>query len=103
MEPEFVKRINNPEKFPFIKREGGKVSTHGMAAEVDDTTGKWVVFPTIVQLPDGTLYEFKDSHTAMKYNLRTGNYLPMKNKTQALNYAKGGYKKNTPLENFKNE
>ena len=98
--PEFIDRINNPENYPVIYNKDGTVSTHRMAAEVDKNTGQWYAFPTIVQLPDGTLYEFKDNMQAKKYNLRTGNYLPMESKTKALEYADGGYKKGTALENF---
>lgn len=98
--PEFLNRINNPSKYPVITNEDGSVSTHRMAAEMDEN-GNWFVFPTIVQFPDGTLHQFQDVTTAMQYNLRTGNFLKMGNKEQALEYAKGGYKKGTPLENFK--
>lgn len=95
--PEFIDRINNPEKYPVIKNKDGSISTHRMAAEVDEK-GNWFVFPTIVMLPSGELYEFKDSQQAMDYNLRTGNYLPMKSKEDAIVYASGGYKKGTKLE-----
>lgn len=95
--PEFIDRINNPEKYPVIKNKDGSVSTHRMAAEVDEN-GNWFVFPTIVMLPSGELYEFKNNQQAMDYNLRTGNYLPMESKDQAIDYASGGYKKGTKLE-----
>lgn len=97
VKPEFIDRINNPEKYPVIENKDGSVSTHRMAAEVDEN-GNWIVFPTIVMLPSGELYEFKSNQQAMDYNLRTGNYLPMKGKDQAIDYAKGGYKKGTKLE-----
>jgi hypothetical protein len=97
--PEFIDRINNPDKYPFITNEDGSFSTHRMAAEVDED-GNWFVFPTIVQLPTGELKQFEDSRMAMQYNLRTGNYLSMKNMEEALKYAEGGYKKGTPLEKF---
>jgi len=97
--PEFIERIMNPDKYPYIKNEDGSISTHRMAAEVDED-GNWFVFPTIVQLPSGKLKQFEDQYQAMAYNLRTGNYLPMSSKDEALKYAKGGYKKGTPLEKF---
>lgn len=97
VKPEFIDRINNPEKYPVIKNKDGSVSTHRMAAEVDEN-GNWFVFPTIVMLPSGELYEFKSNQQAMDYNLRTGNYLPMKDKDEAIDYASGGYKKGTKLE-----
>jgi hypothetical protein len=49
-------------------------------------------------LPTGELYQFEDSGQAMDYNMRTGNYLSMPSKEEALNYAKGGYKKGTLKE-----
>jgi hypothetical protein len=97
--PEFIDRINNPEKYPYISNEDGSISTHKMRAEVDDK-GNWMVFPSIVQLPDGSLYEFKDPMQAMAYNIRTNNFLPMNSKKEALSYSEGGYKKGTPLEKF---
>ena len=110
--PEFIDRINNPQAYPYIERENGEISTHEMAAEQDED-GNWIVFPTIAQLPSGELYEFKteeyykpplkepfrSNRPAMEYALRTGNFLPMKSKEEALKYAEGGYKKGTPLEN----
>jgi len=90
-EPEFVDRINNPEKYPFIRNKDGSISTHRMAAEVDEK-GNWYAFPTIVMLPSGELYQFEDNNQAMNYALRTGNFLPMKSKDEAIKYAEGGYK-----------
>ena len=98
--PNFVKRIQNPEKYPFISNKDGSVSTHKMAAEVDEK-GDWYVFPTIVQRTDGSLKEFDDPISALKYNKNLGNAIKMNNKKEALAYAAGGYKKNTPLESFK--
>ena len=71
-----------------------------MAAEVDEN-GNWFVFPTIVRLPTGELYKFKDNNQAMDYNFRIGNFLPMKSKKEAISYAEGGYKKGTPLSTYK--
>ena len=90
-EPEFIDRINNPEKYPFIRNQDGSISTHRMAAEVDEK-GNWYAFPTIVMLPNGELFQFDNNDQAMKYALRTGNFLPMKGKDEAIEYAKGGYK-----------
>ena len=45
-QPEFVDRINNPNNYPYIKNKDGSISTHRMAAEVDEK-GNWIVFPTI--------------------------------------------------------
>lgn len=90
-QPEFVDRINNPEKYPFIRNKDGSISTHRMAAEVDEQ-GNWMAFPTIVMLPTGELYQFENNQKAMEYARRTGNFLPMKGKEEAIAYAEGGYK-----------
>jgi len=97
--PEFIDRINNPEKYPYITNKDNSISTHRMAAEVDEN-GNWFVFPTIVRLPTGELYQFEDNGQAMDYNMKANNYIPMPSKEAALNYAKGGYKKDTALEKF---
>jgi hypothetical protein len=97
--PEFLDRINNPNNYPYIENKDGSFSTHKMSAEVDEK-GNWYAFPTIVKMPSGELYEFQDPYQAMEYNIRTGNYLPMKSKEEAISYASGGYKKGTPLEKF---
>ena len=97
--PEFLDRINNPDKYPYIVNKDKSISTHRMAAEVDEQ-GNWFVFPTIVQMPSGELYEFKDNKSAQEYNMRTNNFLPMKSKEEAISYAKGGYKNKTPLQKF---
>lgn len=95
-EPEYLDRARNPRKYPYIKNfdlEGNlvSVSTHLMAAEVDDK-GNWYVFPTIVQLEDGTLKKFEDPYEAMDFNIQRGNFKMFKNKEKALKYAEGGYK-----------
>ena len=97
VEPEFVDRVNNPEKYPFIRNEDGRINTHKMAAETNEQ-GEWFVFPMIVMLPTGKLHEFKNIQSAMSYNIRTGNYLEMPEK-EAKAYAKGGYK-TKKLRNF---
>lgn len=90
-QPEFIDRINNPQNYPFIRNDDGSISTHKMAAEVDEN-GNWYAFPTIVMLPSGELYEFNKPQQAMDYALRTGNFLLMKDKEAAIKYAEGGYK-----------
>tara|TARA_R110000782_G_scaffold59877_1_gene124050 strand:+ start:91 stop:420 length:330 start_codon:yes stop_codon:yes gene_type:complete len=89
-EPEFIDRINNPEKYPYIQNSDGSVSSHRMAAETDEE-GNWFVFPTI-QLIGGKLKEFDNNQAAMQSALKTNNFLKMKNKAEALRYASGGYK-----------
>tara|TARA_R110002153_G_scaffold179787_2_gene333204 strand:- start:4384 stop:4746 length:363 start_codon:yes stop_codon:yes gene_type:complete len=97
-EPEFLDRILNPEKYPYVKNKDGSVSTHRMAAETDEN-GNWYVFPTI-QFNGEKLTRFKTNQEAMKNAMLTGNFLPMASKEEALEYAEGGYKKGTALETF---
>jgi len=97
-EPEFVDRIKNPEKYPYLKNKDGSISTHEMAAEVDED-GNWFVFPTI-QYDGKELKRFNSNSEAMDSALKTGNFLKMTSKKEAIDYAKGGYKKGTALEKF---
>jgi hypothetical protein len=97
-QPEFIDRINNPEKYPYIANKDGSVSTHRMAAETDEN-GNWYVFPTI-QFDGKKLIRFKTNQKAMENAMLTGNFLPMSSKEEALNYAEGGYKKGTSLETY---
>ena len=100
-QPEFLDRIENPEKYPVIQNEDGSISTHEMSAEVDEK-GNWFVFPNIVMLETGELYRFKDPMQAKAYNIKTGNFLPMRSKKEAIDYAKGGYKTPKFIEFGKN-
>ncbi len=95
-EPPFIDRINNPQDYPVINNIDGSVSTHRMAAEVDEN-GNWYVFPTI-QMEDGVLKVYKTNQEAMKNALATGNYLKAPSKEEAIKYAEGAYKKGTELE-----
>jgi len=97
-EPEFIDRILNPKKYPFITNKDGSISTHEMAAEVDEN-GNWFVFPTI-QYDGKTLRRFESNEKAMEHAFKTNNFLPMSSKKEAIDYAKGGYKKGTALETF---
>jgi len=93
----YQERINNPEIYPSIQNSDGSRSTHKMAVEVDEN-GDWYAFPTIVQLDNGTLYEFKDNYQALRYNQKINNFKFFgKDKKAALHYGKN-YKKGTKLE-----
>lgn len=97
--PEFVDRVNNPSEYPYIRNSDGSISTHRMAAEMDEN-GEWYVFPTI-QMIGGQLKQFGDNRQAMESALKTGNYIKMSGKDEALRYAEGGYKRGTGLETFR--
>lgn len=92
-EKDFEKRAKSP--IQFILNEDGSKSTHKMAsAEVD---GKQIAYPTIVN-KNGKLQELNPDE-AIDYALKTGEYKEFKTDKEAQQYAEGGYKKGTPLEN----
>ena len=102
--PEFIDRINNPEKYPYISNKDGSVSTHRMSAELDEKTGQWYVFPTI-QFDGKKLQVYEDNFKALEKALKTGNFLKMSSKEDAIRYTggkgePGEYKTGTPLETF---
>ena len=97
-QPEWVDRILNPQKHPYIMNKDGSISTHRMAAEVDEN-GNWFVFPTIVPDGKGGLKKLSNQE-AFDYALNNEQYLLMPSKEEAIDYAKGGYKVGTPLETF---
>ena len=92
---EFVSRIFNPASSPApIQNEGGSISTHRMAAEVDEN-GNWSVFPTIIN-EDGVLVQ-KTLREAQDHARTTGEAIPFgKNKDAALSFSKD-YKKVSPI------
>lgn len=104
-QPEFIDRIYNPDKYPFIMNGDGSISTHRMSAEQGED-GNWYVFPTIQRMKNGKLKEFvlpngePDNYAAMRSAAETNNMLRMKDKKSALAFAEGAYKVGTPLESF---
>ena len=66
--PEFIDRINNPEKYPFVTNKDNSISTHKMAADQDED-GNWYAYPMIVRLPSGELKEYTNQRQALKDNL----------------------------------
>ena len=92
----FVQRIFNPEL--TIELEKGRPSTHMMAsAEVD---GKEIVYPTIVEIEPGKLKQLS-SKEAIRYALKTGEYIEFDNVKEARAFAEGAYKKGTRLNKAK--
>jgi hypothetical protein len=92
--PEFIDRINNPEKHPFIRNQDGSISTHLMANAGVEINGKEtpIAFPMIQMMPNGELYKFKNGDSALKAAVRLRNYKSFKTNKEAEDYAKGGYK-----------
>ena len=92
----FVKRILDPKL--TIEIEKGRPSTHMMAsAEVD---GKEIVYPTIVEIEPGKLKQLSDDE-AVKYAIKTGEYIEFNNVKDARAFAEGAYKKGTKLNKAK--
>lgn len=87
----FVQRARDPNA-PVIENADGTTSTHKMAAEIDEE-GNWYAFPTIIQQPDGSLYEFPDNRVAMDHALTSGENIPFgRDGGAAQEFAAGGYK-----------
>jgi hypothetical protein len=91
----FEKRIQNPAQ--TIENKDGTSSTHKMMSFEAD--GKYYAAPTIVQI-NGKLLELKPEE-AIDYAMKNGEFKEFKTEKEAQQYAEGGYKKGTPLENFK--
>jgi hypothetical protein len=90
----FVQRMNDTSK--FIQNPDGTKSTHKMAsANVDN---KNIAFPTIVER-NGKLEEL-DIDAAIDHAMKTGEFAEFATEKDAQQYAEGGYKKGTALENF---
>ncbi len=91
----FEQRIANPSL--SIKNPDGSESTHKMMSFEAD--GKYYAAPTIVE-QNGKLKELSQD-AAADYALKNKEYKEFKTEKEAQAYAEGGYKKGTPLENYK--
>jgi len=91
----FGRRAINPNQ-PIQENDDGTVSTHLMAAEIDEDGQAWA-FPTIIDLGNGNLHRFEDPYEAMKENKRMGNAVPFDSIEKAILWSKN-YKYGTPLE-----
>jgi hypothetical protein len=87
----FVQRILDPAKYPVLDLPGtGSHATHKMAVEVDDETGNWIAFPTIMQDGDKlTDYGLNGPREAMREAMKRGEYIDFGyNKDMALWFGK---------------
>ena len=91
----FVKRIINPQQYPRMARPDlgeNAYQTHLMSYGTDDS-GKWKVFPMVVQEPQtGLLREMQPFQAAYKHALNTGEYIPFESEDEADWFTKN-YKK----------
>ena len=91
----FGRRAMDPNQ-PVQENEDNTVSTHLMAAEVDEEGQAWA-FPTIIDLGNGNLQRFDDPHEALRINKHMGNAVPFDSIEKAVLWSKN-YKYGTPLE-----
>tara|TARA_R110000868_G_scaffold256961_1_gene514050 strand:+ start:422 stop:751 length:330 start_codon:yes stop_codon:yes gene_type:complete len=85
----FVKRIAEPDKYPFISNKDGTRSTHMMAW--GEYEGKHVVYPTIVQYPNGSLSNLGPDR-GFTHAIQTGEYIPFDSAAEA-DWFSQNYKK----------
>jgi hypothetical protein len=87
----FVRRIISPQNYPMLHDyDSGQFQTHLMADNEED--GIHNVFPTIVQLGDGSLKKFSSSKQAWDYAKKTGEFISFDNQKDAGWFARN-YKK----------
>lgn len=84
----FVQRYLDPAGHPTIQNPDGTVSTHRMAS------GDRMVYPTIIQNPDGSLRQLTDQQ-AYQYAMKTGEYIQFPTEADARWFAENGYKQGT--------
>lgn len=88
---DFVQRILDPDNSPFLDLGGGFRGTHLMAADIDDETGRWLVYPTIVRI-EGELKQL-NVEDAFHHAKTTGQYINFGDKKdEAIEFSKN-YKK----------
>ena len=94
--PHYQTRLDDPNR--GIMQPNGMISTHKMRAEIDPATGKMTAFPMIVDMPGlGRLHEFTDPNAALDYNKSLNNVKVFDDPQEGIDYAAGGYKKGTAL------
>jgi len=94
----FVQRVLRADDYPVIKNPDGSVSTHLMAAEIDDKTGKNIVFPTIVQGKQGGALKQMALRDAQKYATDTGEYIDFPTLDEAIKFSSDTYKRGTNID-----
>lgn len=97
--PYFETRLDDPNDPRGIIQPDGRIGTHQMRAEIDPETGKMTAFPMIVDMPGlNRLHQFKDPGVALNYNKSLNNVRVFDDPQEGIDYAAGGYKKGTPLD-----
>lgn len=94
----FEKRINKPDK--FIDNGDNTTSTHEMMSF--ESGGKYYAAPTIIENDKGELKRLSED-AAFNHAMQTGEHKEFATEAEAKTYAKGGYKKGSPLSGFEYE
>jgi hypothetical protein len=83
----FVQRIMKPDLYPVLDNYAG-LGTHGThLMSSGELNGKGIVYPEIVQMPDGTLQRLGRKE-AQQYAVDTGEYIPFNTPGEALWFGK---------------
>ena len=86
----FVDRLINPRNYGVIRNSDGGFSTHLMASAT--VQGKEIAFPTIVQDYATDRLRRLSTDDAIRYALRTGEYIQFPSQDSAELFASNGYK-----------
>lgn len=85
----FEQRVLYPSRYPTLPQPNGGIATHKMAWDGGD--GNYMAYPTVVQKPDGKLYELGPDQ-AYDYATKSGEFRHFTDAKEAEAYAAGGYK-----------
>lgn len=85
----FVQRILQPEKYPVLDNGDDTHSTHLMSYSESD--GKYVVYPSIIQYPNGKLQGL-DPDRAYNHAMQTGEHISFDSEKEAEWFSQN-YKK----------
>ena len=102
---QFMQRVINPPFGKYLHNGDGSRSTHSMMADINDDTGDWLVYPSVI--PDGSEYGLQrlDRRDAMKTALDSGNFINFGQNKQAKDnsiWFSKNYKKYWDSQQFQN-
>jgi len=90
----FVQRVLRAKEYPVMKNKDGSVSTHLMAAEIDEKTGKNIVFPTMIQDKKSEALKQMELRAAQQYAIDSGEYIDFPTLDEAVKFSQS-YKEGT--------
>jgi hypothetical protein len=83
----FVQRAMNPNIFPQLDLGEGNVGTHLMGYATDEDSGKFVVYPHIIQQKDGSLKKLEPDE-ALDHAFKTNQFIPFDTEKEAAYFSK---------------